>query len=421
MKKKATKGNETQATTSEPQRRLRLASLYRRNLYEFVVQQGMMALDAMLEQDLDLLCGPKYTRGGEHEALRWGSTEGRLVMGGRRVKTRRPRARKDGREVVLPTWAEFADEDPLDHRSMQQMMVGVSTRNYERSLEELPDELEPHGASKSATSRRFVEMTEQKLQEWLSSDLSQLKLVALIIDGIAVGEQAVVLALGIDESGQKHPLGLWQGATENADICQGLLNNLIERGLDSQQSYLFAIDGSKALRKAIRVIFGARGIVQRCQEHKIRNVLGHLPKSLHPSASKIMRDAYRGVSKQTARKRLLNLVNQLESDHPDAAESLREGLDETLTLKDWKLPASLERTLSTTNSIENLNGSIRRVTRNVKRWRDGSMIRRWVAAGVFEARRTFRRLRGHAGIAALIQALRSPEQTTRIDQDVDVA
>jgi putative transposase len=421
MKKKATKTNGTQARTSEPQRRLRLASFYRRNLYEFVVQQGMMALDTMLEQDLDLLCGPKYARGGEHEALRWGTTEGRLVMGGRRIKARRPRARKDGREVVLPTWAEFADEDPLDQRSMQQMVVGVSTRNYERSLEELPDELEPHGASKSATSRRFVEMTEEKLQEWLNSDLSQLKLVAVIIDGIAVGEQAVVLALGIDENGQKHPLGLWQGATENADLCQGLLNNLVERGLDSQQTYLFIIDGSKALRKAIKVIFGPRGIVQRCQEHKLRNVLGHLPKSLHPSVNKTMRDAYRGASKATARKRLMNLVNQLESDHPDAAESLREGLDETITLKDWKLPTSLERTLSTTNSIENLNGTIRRVSRNVKRWRDGTMIRRWVAVGVFEARRTFRRLRGHAGITALAQALRSPEQTTRIDQEVNVA
>jgi len=421
MKKKATKRSETQARTTEPQRRLRLASLYRRNLYEFVVQQGMMALDAMLEQDLDLLCGPKYTRGGEHEALRWGNAEGRLVMGGRRIKARRPRARKDGREVVLPTWAEFADEDPLDHRTMQQMAIGVSTRNYERSLEELPDELDPHGASKSATSRRFVEMTEQKLQEWLSSDLSQLKLFAVIIDGIAIAEQSVVIALGIDENGQKHPLGLWQGATENAELCIGLLNNLIERGLDAQQSYLFVIDGSKALRKAIRVIFGSRAVVQRCQEHKIRNVLGHLPKSLHPSVNKTMRDAYRGVSKQTARKRLLNLVTQLESDHPDAAESLREGLDETITLKDWNLHAWLERTLSTTNCIENLNSTIRRVTRNVKRWRDGSMIRRWVAAGVFEARRTFRRLRGHAGIAALVKALRSPEQTTRIDQEANVA
>jgi len=421
MKNKATNRTEKQAKSPEAQRRLRLASLFRRNLYEFVVQEGMRALDTMLEQDLELLCGPKYSRGGQHEALRWGSTEGRLVMGGRRIIKRRPRARKNGREVVLPTWSQFADEDPLNHRTMQQMAVGVSTRNYERSIEELPDDLEPHGASKSATSRRFVELTEQRLQEWLKSDLSQLKLFALIIDGIVVGDQTVVIALGIDENGQKHPLGLWQGATENADVCEGLLNNLIERGLDPQQAYLFIIDGGKALRKAIRMIFGARAIVQRCQEHKLRNVLGHLPKSLHPSVNKTMRDAYRGVSKQTARKRLLNLIAQLETDHPDAAESLREGLDETITLKDWKLPSWLERTLSTTNSIENLNGSIRRVTRNVKRWRDGSMIRRWVATGILEARRNFRRLRGYAGIPALLQALRGAEQTNRIDQEVNVA
>ena len=150
-------------------------------------------------------------------------------------------------------------------------------------------------------------------------------------------------------------------------------------------------------------------------------MLGYLPKALHPSVNKTMRDAYRGTSKATARKRLMNLVNQLEAERPDAAESLREGLDETITLKDWRLPTSLERTLSTTNSIENLTGTIRRVSRNVKRWRDGTMIRRWVAVGVFEARRTFRRLRGHAGLAALAQALRSPEQTTLIDQEVNVA
>jgi putative transposase len=421
MKKQATARNKKQTNSSAPQRSLRLASVIRQNLYEFVIQQGMQALDAMLEQDLEVLCGPKHKRGSEHEALRWGGTEGRLVMGGRRVITRRPRARKDGREVVLPTWSQFADEDPLSRRTMEQMVVGVSTRNYERSLEELPDELQPHGASKSATSRRFVELTEQKVEEWLNSDLSALKLFAVMIDGIVVGEQTVIVALGVDESGQKHPLGLWQGATENADVCTGLLDNLVQRGLDPQQSYLFVIDGSKALRKAIRVIFGARGIVQRCQEHKIRNVLGYLPKSLQLSVNKTLRDAYRSASKQTARKRLQNLAAQLEADHPDAAVSLREGLEETITLKDWNLPAWLERTFSTTNAIENLNGSIRRVTRNVKRWRDGSMIRRWVATAIFEARRTFRRLRGYNGIPALVQALRSAEQTNRIDQEENVA
>src|SRR5258706_4206206 len=207
MNKQAIKRTEKQATPATQQRRLRLASVIRQNLYAFVVEQGMKALDAMLEQDVELLCGPKHARGSEQQALRWGNAEGRLVMGGRRVIKRRPRARKDGREVVLPTWAQFADEDPLAQRTMEQMVVGVSTRNYERSLEELPGELEPHGASKSATSRRFVELTEQKFDEWLASDLSQLKLIAIMIDGIVVGEQTVVVALGIGGRGQKQPPG----------------------------------------------------------------------------------------------------------------------------------------------------------------------------------------------------------------------
>jgi transposase-like protein len=421
VKKQAIGRPEKQALPALPQRRLRLAAVIRQNLYEFVVQEGMKALDAMLEQDRDVVCGPKHSKRGDHEAVRWGSTDGRLVMGGRRVVVRRPRARKNGNEVTLPTWGQFADEDPLDRRTMDQMVLGVSTRNYDRSVEELPDELGPHGASKSAASRRFVAATEENLQEWLGRDLSALRLVAIMIDGIEVGEQTIVVALGIDEQGEKHALGLWQGATENSTVCEGLVNDLVERGLDPQLSYLFVIDGSKALRKAVREIFGRRAIVQRCQEHKLRNVLSYLPKSLQPSVGKRMRDAYRSSSKATARKRLQNLVAQLNQDHPDAAESLREGLDETITLKDWNLPDWLERTFSTTNPIENLNGAIRRVTRNVKRWRDGSMIRRWVATAILEAQRGFRRVRGCGGMPALVRAIRDPEQTTRIDQDENAA
>jgi putative transposase len=416
MKKRAIGTSRNQGKTLPEQRSLRLAAVVERNLYEFVIREGMKALDTILEQDRELMCGPRHQRGGPHEAVRWGTTEGRLAMGGRRVIVKRPRARKDGSEVDLPSWAQFADEDPLDERTMEQMVLGVSTRNYKRSLEELPDELGAHGDSKSATSRRFVAATQENLDAWLKRDLSQLNLAVVMIDGIEVAEQVVIVALGIDESGQKHLLGLWQGATENSAVCESLLNDLVARGIDAQQSYLFVIDGSKGLRKAIREIFGSRGIVQRCQVHKTRNVLDHLPKSLQVSVGKTMHDAYRSSSKHTARKCLQNLAAQLEQDYPDAAASLREGLEETITLKDWKMPVWLERTLSTTNAIENLNSAIRRVTRNVKRWRDGSMIKRWVATAIFEAQRGFRRLRGHKGLPAVVRAFRNPEQTTRIDQ-----
>jgi transposase-like protein len=418
MSKTARKKSCNQAPSRSEQRTLRLAAIVRRNLYEFVIREGMKALDEMLEQDRERLCGPSHTKGAPEDPVRWGQTQGRLVMGGQRVAVRKPRVRKQGKEVELPTWAEFADEDPLDERAFEQMVVGVSTRKYKRSVEPLPEELAPHAASKSAVSRKFVGMTTRKVDEWLNRDLAELRIAAVMLDGIAVGDHIVIAALGIDEVGRKHPLGLWLGATENHGVCGQLLDHLVERGLDPQRAYLFVIDGSKALRKAIKDRFGRRALVHRCQEHKRRNVLRHLPKKLHGMVSKTMRDAYKSKSKATAKRRLLQLVAHLADEHPDAAESLKEGLDETLTLKDMNLSASLERTLSTTNPIENLNGIIREVSRRVKRWRDGKMVKRWVAAGVLEAQRGFRRLRGHKSMPTLIAALaQHAEQIDRIDHE----
>ena len=422
MKKSATKRARNQATNAPAQRPLRLAEFVRQNLYEFIIEQGMKALDELLEEDRERLCGPAHHKGDPREPVRWGRTDGRLVLGGRRVSVSKPRVRQQGREVTLPAWEQFADEDPLHRRAAEQMIVGVSTRNYDRSVEEVPDEYGPHGAAKSSVSRRFVALTQQRLDEWSQRDLSELRIVVVMIDGIEVGDHTALVALGYDESGKKHPLGLWLGATENSTVCGHLLSNLTERGLDPRMSYLFVIDGSKALRKAIRDAFGKRSLVQRCQEHKRRNVLSHLPKRMHASVNRMLREAYRSQSRNTAKKRLLQLVAHIEDDHPDAANSLREGLEETLTLKDLGLPAWLERTLSTTNAIENLNGGIRRITRNVKRWTDGKMVRRWVGAAILEAERGFRRLRGHKGLPLLLEALgRTAERTTRVDRQREAA
>jgi putative transposase len=422
MKKNAKSRDRNQEPTTTDQRTLRLAEVVRHNLYGFVIQEGMKALDLVLEQDREQLCGPSYGKGAAGAALRWGHAEGRLVMGGQRVIVRKPRVRQAGKEVTLPAWSDFAEQDPLDERTLEQMVLGVSTRGYQRSLEPVPQELGPHGASKSAASRRFVSTTLRELDGWLSRDLSQLRICVVMIDGIVVEEHTVLVALGIDADGVKHPLGLWLGATENSKVCGELLDNLIDRNLDAQRAYLFVIDGSKALRKAIRERFGEHALVQRCQEHKRRNVLDQLPKHLHPSVSKVMTDAYQSKSQATAKKRLLQLAGQLEQDHPDAVASLKEGLDETLTIKNMTLMPSLERTLSTTNPIENLNSTIRRVTRRVKRWRAGNMIKRWVAAGVLEAQRGFRKLRGYKGMPALLEALREhAERINPIDQRQEVA
>lgn len=422
MSKSAIKRSKNQEASREGQRTLRLAGFVRRTLFDFVIEQGMQAFDELLQEEQQQLCGPVHGKGPRGEPVRWGKADGRLVIGGRRILHRRPRVRQDGKEVVLPTWEQYASEDPLDERVLEQVVLGVSTRGYDRSVQQVPDELGPHGASKSAVSRRLVSLTQEQLTQWLSRDLSALRIAVVMIDGICVGEHTIVVALGIDEIGEKHVLGLWHGATENGTLCTELLSHLVQRGLSAQLGYLFVIDGSKAMRKAIRDVFGKRSLVQRCQEHKRRNILDHLPQRMHPSVGAALRDAFRSSSRITAKKRLVQLAAALEDDCPEAAESIREGLDEMLTLKDMKLPTSLERTLSTTNPIENLNGNIRRITRNVKRWRDGAMVRRWIGASLLEAARGFRRLRGYKGMPVLLAALgRLPEQTSRLDPMTEAA
>lgn len=394
-----------------------LAEIVRRDLREFVIRKGTEALAELLEQDRVALCGPAYGRSSKTSKRRAGSAPGRLVMGGRRVTVPRPRVRDDDGEVSLPSWGELANEDPLDERAVEQMVLGVSTRKYRRSLEDLPSEVTESGTSRSAVSRRFKAMTQKKLEALLSSDLSNVPLVAMLIDGIHVEDHVVLIAIGIDRSGVKHVLGLWEGATEHSRVCMALLNNLVERGVDSQRSLLFVIDGSAALRKAIRKVFGGRGIIQRCQVHKRRNVLDHLPKEMHPSVGKAIRDAYKSPSPVAAKKRLQALAAQLENEHPGAAASLREGLEETLTVKGMKLPKNLERTLSTTNPIENLNGGVRDMIRRVKRWRGGKMILRWVGAAVLERSRGFRRVRGCKGMPGLLLVLQRNDNS--IDSDLD--
>ena len=263
-------------------------------------------------------------------------------------------------------------------------------------------------------SRRFKAATKRQLREMLNADLSGLSIVAVMIDGIHIEEHVVLIALGIDEDARKHVLGLWEGATENSGVCTTLLTELVRRGLDSQRSTLFVIDGSKALRKAIRDVFGERAVVQRCQVHKCRNVLDHLPEERHVAVGKAIRDAYRSASASAAKKRLQALASQLQESHPGAAASIREGLDETLTVKGWGLQKALERTLSTTNPIENINGGVRRLTRRVKRWRGGEMILRWTAAALIEHARGFRRLAGCKGMPKLVDALRRND--ARIDE-----
>jgi putative transposase len=422
MKRESRIVDRSHQVDSPAQRHLPLVDLLvdtRAELMELAVTSGLKVLMTMLEDDRIAICGPRYAHQAERQASRAGTVPSEVVLGGRKVAIRRPRVRRDDAEVALPTFAAFADSDPLNRRVVEQMLVGVATRQYARSLEPVPAPVVSRGTSKSAVSRRFVAKTRAQLEAWQSQPLDGLDLVALLLDGVHVGEHCLIVALGIAADGQKHALGLWEGSTENATLCQSLLANLQSRGLRTNRSLLVILDGSKALRKAVRDLFGDGALVQRCQVHKLRNVLDHLPERQRTWAKAILQRAYRSADVPTARRLLIDLARRLEADHPSAAESVREGLDETLTVLGLNLPETLRRSLTTTNAAESLISRTRHVKRNVKRWRGGTMVVRWVAAGVLEAVTGFRRLKGHKAMPQLVAALRARDQQLGLVGDVE--
>jgi putative transposase len=413
--KQETTKTETTITMTTAMQQLMLPLLLamdatKKGLLAFVQQMGMAVLSELLAVEAATIAGPKGKHARERTHHHWGTTRTPLCFGGRNVSIERPRVRgrgKGNQEVELPTIEALREGDPLAARVMEQILVGVSTRGYERSLEPIDPELDARGASKSNASRALVDSTTEKLAEFVSRKLDDVDVVAMFIDGIEFARRTMIVALGVTIDGTKVPLGLWGGSTENAAVATSLLQNLVERGLRVDHSMLFVIDGGKGLRKAVRDVFGDRAIVQRCQVHKMRNVREHLPDARRAYVARQMRDAYDSATVGTAKKKLMQLASWLDSNgESSAAMSLREGLDETLTVLHFKLPKSLARTFSTTNAIENMNGCIRRVTRNVKRWRDEKMVQRWVALAVAEAQRGFRRVKGHADLPTLIAALR---------------
>lgn len=396
---------------AEMSRRVALGSVLvraKQALREVMLSAGTDVLMAMLEDDRTALCGPKHKQPEERENYRHGYDTGPLVLGGRKVAVRKPRVRSiEGEEVELPSWRQFSDEDPLTDRAIEQMLVGVTTRKYERSLEPLPEGLESQGTSRSSVSRRFVARTSAQVEAFLARSLEGEDYPVVMIDGTGFGDHLMLAAMGIDNKGEKHVLGVREGTTESEGVCRSLLQELIERGLEVERARLFVIDGGKGIRKAIRDVFGAWALVQRCQEHKRRNVLDHLPKGKRTRVSKALRDAWNSESETTARRLLRQLARELEPAHPGAAASLREGLDETLTVLSLGVRGSLARTLVSTNPIENLQGLLKQVVRNVKRWRGGSMALRWAVTGLMEAEKRFRRIKGYREMPQLLVALSS--------------
>ena len=380
------------------------------SFFDLCFDAGSQVLTALMEQDREDLCGPRWKRDPDRSAGRAGTTPSEVTLGGRRVPIRRPRVRStNGQEMELPSFAFASRRDPLDRHTLNAVACGISTRKYARSLEPLPEEADERSTSKSSVSRRYVAMTTKQMTKWLTTPLGDRHFPIVMIDGINLGDHLVLIALGIDFEGKKQVLGLREGNTENSRVAKALLRDLVERGLDPERARLFVIDGAKALTSAIVKVFGSLGEIHRCQLHKERNVLGHLPDHMHQNVKSVLRESWSLGDATVAKRRLLRLASSLEADHPGAAASVEEGLDETLTLQRLGISGTLYRKLRTTNAIENLNSGIATYSKNVKRWQGGSMVVRWVSAAIVEAEKKLRRVQGWRDIEKLVTALEELE------------
>ena len=385
-----------------------IAGAAKEGLLALAVGTGLQVMAAMFEEDVARLCGPDGKHNSDRAGYRHGSEAGSVTLGGRRVPVTRPRVRAaDGSgEVHLPSYDLFSCTEILSQLAMEKMLAGLLSRRYVRGLEPAGQAVGDAAASvsKSAVSRRFVAATETAFAELMSKRLDDLDLVAFMVDGVHFGEHTCVVALGIGIDGTKHPLAVEEGSTENATLVTDLITGLRDRGLDVTKPVLAVLDGAKALSSAVRRVFD-KPVIQRCQQHKIANVRDKLPDKLRAVTEKRMRQAYHAESALKAEAELQALARELGKTHPGAAASLREGMAETLAILRLGVPPTLARTLRSTNSIESMIEICREHSKNVKRWRDGTMALRWCAAGMVEAGHQFRRVNGHLHLPKLRAAL----------------
>lgn len=383
---------------------LELVEDARASIDELMMEAARGFVEQLLVLSAQEVAGCRHP-GREKEDVRWhGKQQGRIVLAERKLSITRPRLRAKGmcaKEVAIPAYERLKDDARLGQRMADILVTGVSTRKYGKVLPEMAGTV---GIAKSSVSRRFVEASAAQLKELMEKRFDNVDLLAIYLDGIVVDKHHILAAIGVDEAGSKHLLGLARGASENAQVVKDLLKGLIARGIDPAMPRLYVIDGSKALRSGVEEMFGDSAHVQRCRTHKVRNVTERLPRAMAAQVKSVMHAAYKLPEKEGMAK-LRQQASWLKKEHPDAAASLLEGLEETFTVNRLKLPPSLMRCLSTTNIIENPNGTVRRVTARVKRYRDSDMVLRWVATGFLEAEKTFRRIQGYKDLWVLKVAL----------------
>jgi putative transposase len=386
-----------------------LVGAAREGLLALSVGVGLGVVHELMEAEVTEVVGPKGEHNRDRVAKRHGHGDGSMTLGGRRVAVRRPRVRSadDEHELPVATYGYFADRDPLTRAVMDRMLAGVSTRKFAVVGEPVGTAVEDASSAtgKSTISELFVERTRTALGELMSRRLDDVRLAVMMLDGLEIADRTHVVALGISTEGHKIPLGLWEGSTENASLARLLLADLVDRGLDPEQAILFVIDGAKALRRAIKDVFGEHALVHRCHRHKERNVCDLLPERDRDQVRARIRAAWALTDRELARDRLELLAAELDRTWPDAAGSLREGLAETLTLMRLGITGQLAKTISSTNPCESMIEVVRYTQRNVKRWQDGDMRKRWTAAGMLVAEQQFRRIIGYRDLAKLVIAI----------------
>ncbi len=370
---------------------------------EMAQETGILLMLAAMDSECVRIAGPKNAKNPLRAANWWGSDLRPVYYDKQEVIIDRPRLRgKNNKEIPLATYEAFRDPKGMKESVLKNMVLGISSRNYEEAVSGF---IKGYGIKKSSVSRHFVKATAEQMRGFLERDLSGLDLVAIFIDGIDFKGHLLVVAMGLDRDGRKHVLGLHQGATENTEVCKSLLEDLARRGLDTGKDYLFVLDGAKALRSAVTRMFGAETLVQRCQAHKRRNVLKHLPEKHQNAVDARISAAYKMSDYDESRKSLDLTVRYLEKINPDAAASLKEGLEETLTVHRLGITGLLRKTLATTNPLESCFSGVRTTTGRVKRWRGDDMAQRWAVAALLRAEKKFRRVKGYKELPKLAAVL----------------
>ena len=412
------KKSKSKSTKKQPGLRLvapgETHALIRDTLRQELQRATLRMVHRLFQDEITALCGPRYARQRDAETVRGGSEKGSILWEGKRMPVRRPRANDEDGEITLESYTALNDYDLFSDEVQQMLIRGISTRDFSEVTRKLDDDLP---LSKSSASRAFIRASQKDLDLINSRDLAGDEYCVIMIDGIEKAGTHVITALGFTTKGRKHVLGLREGASENTEVVKDLLQSLIDRNLATTQYVLFVLDGAKALRKAIKAHWGDRAIVQRCQLHKIRNVLSYLAQELQGTVERRMGNAYGMKTYDQALTELKKLIKWLRDRSDKAADSLAEGLEETLTVHRLTLPALLRTSFRSTNPIESLFDKVKARGRRVKNWKADNQLARWSASALLLHEKKFRRIRGYRQLPKMIALL----QNLTVDKDKAVA